>query len=479
MDFKDKKVLIMGLGLHGGGRAAAAWFTRHGANVIVTDIQSEKELRPSLDALKSLPSIQFHLGGHREEDFDDADMIIQNPGVPRESPFLTRARQRGIPIENEATIFFELSKHTPKICVTGTRGKSTTTALIGAMISDANRAAIVAGIASRNGSVALLDVLDHAIANEEMNTIVPAVLELSSWQLELFRGRDFSPAIAVVTNVFPDHLNRYISFDEYAAAKSLIFLSQKETDAVVFNYDNATTLQWGLSQSRQSRYWFTRGVSAIDRGACIEAVDDTTMIVWKDGGSTEAIMPVRDLLIRGNHSCENALAAVCAAKIFGVSNVAIARVLRTFQGLPDRLEAVSRVGGRTWINDTAATTPDATQAALASIPDTRIILIAGGADKKLDYSSLASQIAGRVSALILFSGTATPHIVASLKSAGSSVPISMANSMTEAVRLAWKQSAKGDTILLSPAAASFGMFSHEFDRGRRYIQAINGAQEVL
>ncbi len=471
----------MGLGLHGGGRAAAEWFSRHGASVIVTDQKNEATFEPTVNALRGIDgaAIEFHLGGHREDDFRSADLVIQNPGVPRESPYLAIARSHGVPIENEATIFFELTRNTKKICVTGTRGKSTTAALLGTMMSEWNKNSLVAGIASRDGASALFSILDRAIANERAGVGAPVVLELSSWQLELFEGRSYAPAIAVVTNVLPDHLNRYSSMEAYAAAKSLIFAAQGASDTLILNYDNPTTRQWGVRSGKPARYWFSSSTSMIDQGACVSTIDGTSMIVWKSGNAIEPLMSVKDIPLKGDHSLQNALAALTAANVFGIPHEQSVAAVRGFRGLPDRLETVSTEGGRIWINDTTATTPEAARAALESIDsEGRVILIAGGADKHLLYADLAALIAQRVFCVVGLSGTATPALVAALQSAGAPAPSALHEKMEDAVLEAWKVSKKGDTILLSPAAASFGFFENEFDRGRQFIKAIKTATSL-
>lgn len=492
--FASKKIVVMGLGLHGGGRAIAEWLYRQGSHVIVTDTKSEQDLLSSLQKMaescasyrnshlgETFIPVAYHLGGHLDEDFRTADLIIQNPGVPRDSRFLAIAREQGIPVQNEATLFFALTAKTPKIAITGTRGKSTTTSLAAYMLRNWNEYALDAGVATHDGVRALFDIIDTVLEHEEQGIIAPVVVELSSWQLELFEDTGLRPAIAVVTNILRDHLNHYRDRDDYARAKRLITAYQGQHDALILNYDNSTTVQWGLQETIPTRYWFTRERGAIDRGTFIESRDGEKIIRYKDGkGPCETIMPLSEVALAGDHNCENILAAVTVAKVWGVPNDIICEALQSFRGVPDRLEMVSRKGGREWVNDTTATTPDAVIAALKTVAGDgtrRIVLIAGGADKQLEYTSLAPVIKEKVSALILFSGTATPLLVAALKESGCTGSMTMANSMRQAVEYAWSASGNGDMILLSPGAASFGMFINEFDRGRQFVEAIENINE--
>ncbi|MDO8571698.1 MAG: Mur ligase family protein, partial [bacterium] len=220
--FRNKNVVVMGLGLHGGGLAAAKWFYKHGAHVIVTDMKSAHELRASVEKLydfcdeyasthpseKFIP-VTYVLGEHRLDDFKDADLVIQNPGVPRESEYLAAARQAQVPIENEVTLFFLLTPKTKKIGVTGTKGKSTTTMIIYEILKRVYSDTQVVGVATPQGSVGFFEILDEVLERETEGKPVYVVMELSSWQLELLEYHSFSPQIAVVTNVMRDHLNRY------------------------------------------------------------------------------------------------------------------------------------------------------------------------------------------------------------------------------------------------------------------------------
>lgn len=484
-DFYQKKVLVMGLGLHGGGVAAAYWLFRQGAEVIVTDIKKREELSASVSRLTSLCneyrlghpaarlfSIEYVLGRHREEDIERVDCIIQNPGVPRESSFLALARSRGIPIHNDASLLFLLTPHTYKIGVTGTRGKTTTSALIGEMLKKKYSKAMSAGMATPTGAVSFFSMIDRACENERNGIAAPLVLELSSWQLEILGSYALSPQCAVITNIFPDHLNRYAAMEEYIAAKKMLYQFQVSSDVAVFNYDNEVTHALGEEYGNSAnRYWFSRENADINQGAYIQKGD----LYCRMNNEPHRICSTKELLLKGDHSQYNALSAAVVGLLNGISVQDVGDVLKTFSGVPGRLQYIGTHAGRMIYNDTAATSPDAVIAAMQALGgrSRKIILIAGGADKKLDFHDIGPAITKYVKSLVLLSGTASPLIATSSLSAGFSGDVILANSMDEAVVKAWNASTKGDIIVLSPGAASFGQFVHEFDRGNQFNEAVD------
>lgn len=488
-DFFGKKILIMGLGLHGGGVAAAHWFFRHGAEVIVTDVKNRKELSSSIAKLtalcneyrlghpgKRLHSIEYVLGKHREDDVVRSDLIIQNPGVPRESLFLTLAREHGIPIHNDASIFFSLVRQSPIIGVTGTRGKTTTVSITAEVLKKKHPRALALGMATPSGAVSFFSGIDRILEDERKSVISPAALELSSWQLEVLGEHGLSPRCAVLTNITPDHLNRYGSMDAYCDAKKNIFRFQNPDNAdtfAVLNADDARVRQCAsMIADARIAYWFSANGALVSRGCTIERKERKRMLVWYAVDSSVEICDMKTLAIPGAHNEKNALAAATVGMLYGVLPSDICAVLQSFRGVPGRLENIGEYNGRTFYNDTAATSPEAVCAALKTLGGRvkKIVLIAGGADKNLVFDALGDEICRKVKALVLLSGTASPHIASASAAAGYSDSVDMANSMAEAVAKAWKRSAKHDIILLSPGAASFGMFSNEFDRGKQFIE---------
>lgn len=455
LNLKNKKVLVMGLGLHGGGVGVAKFLAKNGACVTVTDLKSEQELAPSLVKLKNLP-IRFVLGEHRAQDFQNADLIIKNPSVPDHSPYLNIARQHKIPVETDLGLFWKLCPSQNIIGITGTKGKSTTTTLVHQMIKTENPNAQIAG----NIRVSPFEILNKI---KKDTTIV---LELSSWQLEGLAQHKASPRIACVTNVLPDHLNRYSSMEAYAEAKKNIFKFQKNTDYVILNYDNAILRKPNFCLNLKRIYWFSRQ-KKIEKGVFLRKEH----IIFKEEKLEHYIAALSDIAIPGTHNLENVLAAVTIACVYGVKRNNIKKILREWNGLASRLELVREIGGVKYYNDTTATMPDAAIAALKTF-DKPIILIAGGADKNLNFENLAQVIAKKVKYLILLSGTATAKLKEAVEKHTLDLPIAIVHSMSQAVELARKQAQKNDLVLLSPACASFGIFQNEFDRGEQFNKKV-------
>ncbi len=463
-EIKNKKILVMGLGLHGGGVAAARWLVRHGANVTVTDLRDRKTLKSSLEKLKGL-KIKYALSGHDVEDFKKADIVVQNPGVPYDSPYLEIARKSGAEIVNEAALFFKYAKSKNIIGITGTKGKSTVSTLVHKIVKAKWPKALLAG---NIRDTAMLEIADRA----EKNT--PIVLELSSWQLEGLERIRQSPGIAVATNIYQDHLNRYPSYSAYISAKENIIKFQKANDSAVLNYDNAILKKIGEKYIKKKRkiFWFSKNKKI--NGAHLK----NGWIFFGD----KKIMPLSEIQIPGEHNIENALAAVCVAKILRVPNNTIRRQISLFKGVPNRLELIRTLNGVRYYNDTTATAPDAAISALKTLGNAdkkNIILIAGGANKKLDYKEMVAAIGEYVKILILFKGSASDRIVKELGSRNyelwklnNRIMIDVSN-MRSAVEIAQKFAGRGDIVLLSPGAASFGMFLHEFDRGEKFVEAVN------
>lgn len=488
-DVQDKKVVIMGLGLHGGGLAAAQWFFKHGARVCVTDIKTADQLRVSIGKLQSFSEeyaqtrtaglfhpIEYVLGGHRTEDFRSADLIIQNPGVPSNSEYIGIARSAHIPIENEVSFFFLLTPNIRKIGVTGTKGKSTTTMLIYEILKRQYPDMFVVGVATPQGSIGYFEILDDILEQQEKKSDSPIVMELSSWQLEFLEPHQLSPHIAVITNIMADHLNRYAGMEQYSDAKKNIYLFQKDSDVVILNYDNAATRRIGEEGVPARRLYFTCSDYSAMVGAFIKKEKDgADMIVITDGERYEQFCPTSIVTLPGDHMVQNILAALLVAHEYGIPSPIACRAVHEFKGMQGRLEYIGECKGRTFYNDTTATTPDACNAALRALdPNGRrnIILIAGGADKNLSFDPLVPLLEKTVFSIILLSGTATPNLASAIMKSNFSGHVDMANSMKEAVSKAWQYSREGDSIVLSPACASYGMFIHEFDRGSQFINEI-------
>ncbi len=452
-DLRGKRVLVLGLGLHGGGVAVARWLARHGARVTVSDSKSRSELRESWRQLTGLP-IRYIFGGHPISLLGRCDLIMQNPGVPRELPLLTAAHRRGVPIENEASLFLKLCPSRLVVGVTGSKGKSTTAALLGAMLKRWNKKTVVAG---NIRDQVMFDVLD------KLTPAAPVVLELSSWHLEVMGAHHQRLPLAVVTNVLPEHLNRYRNMADYARAKANLFRYQRAEDSVVLNYDNPVTR--GFAKLAPSRvYWFSV-TKSVTRGAYVQK----DAVYFRDGRKRVKLFQLSDLKLAGTHNRANVLAAATAGYLAGVPPAKIRAGVRVFHGLHDRLEWVAEVHGVRYYNDTTATAPVATQAALEAFSGQNVVLIAGGADKSLDYTELARDIRRSVACLVLLPGTATVKLQAALKGFRR---VLLARNMPKAVHLASQVVPPRGVVLLSPGAASFGVFKHEFDRGEQFVRAV-------
>jgi len=426
-NFEGKKVTLMGLGLLGRGIGDAKFLAEEGADLIVTDLKTEAELGPSIKALAAFPNIIYHLGGHRVEDFEDRDVIVRAANAPLDSPFLAHARAQGIPVQMDASLFAKLSPATI-VGITGTRGKSTVTHLIYEMAKAAGKKAHIGG---NEKDVATLPLLKET-GEEDL-----VVLELDSWQLQGFEDEHISPHVAVWTNFMPDHMNYYHGdMERYFRDKAAIARFQKKGDFF------ATTPE--IKQKIEARFGALQEI-------CI----------------TDAALPSDwELALPGTHNRGNAAFATAAARRLGVPDDIIKKVLKTFSGLPNRLELLGEKHGITFYNDSSATTPDAAIAALTTLASKgHLVLIAGGSDKNLDFTRFASEIQKTVTKAILFKGDATEKLQALLPK---KFPIAMVGNMKEAFAAALAAAKPHDIILLSPGATSFGIFVNEYDRGDQF-----------
>jgi len=464
-DFKDKKVTIIGLGLHGGGVGIAKFFTRIGAKVLVTDLRNKEELKESLEQLEGR-SIKYVLGQHRPEDFVNTDLVVKSPAVPENSRYLEIARENKVPIETDIGIFFELCP-VKIIGVTGSKGKSTVATLIARFLERKYSDVVLAG----NIRTSVLGKL----AKINKNSLV--VLELSSWQLAGLKSHRKSPQLALITNIMPDHLNRYKNMTEYIEDKKLIFRWQKSKDYLVLNYDDKVVRDLAKGVKAQVLYYSQANGGLLNPESANWGAFVKGEKIFFDQNRAEAeinkeeICSLEEVRLKGEHNINNVLAAITVAKLYNVSNKSIKKILDKFKGLEGRIELVGTVNEVKYINDTTATIPEATLAALNSFsPKKNIILIAGGADKNLNFDQLAEMISKKVKALILLEGMATPKLKKSVEeqielTGSQSKIIGPLNNMEEAVIQAKSQAQEKDIVLLSPACASFGLFRHEFERG--------------
>jgi UDP-N-acetylmuramoylalanine--D-glutamate ligase len=452
-----KRVTVMGLGVLGGGVGAARYLASHGATVTVTDMRDEAVLAGSIAELAGLP-ITYHLGGHDMADFmpAGADIVVRNPGVPMDSPYLVAARASGVQIDMEMSIFF---RHCPApiIGITGTKGKTTVSALIGTILKAWKQDSLLAG---NMGISALLEL-------GRLGPDTPVAIELSSFQIEALNDHGLAPHVAVFTNIFPDHLDRYRDFDHYSGTKRGMAHSMTGSDIVVFNADDPETARIATeTAARLLPFGILPGNAA---GAWLEG----DRLVVDDGSARIEFDRPGILALAGDHGARNALAAIAACHAYAVPAAAIAEGLREYRGVENRLEEVATVGGVTWVNDTSATAPVAAVAGISVLAPRarRLHVIAGGADKKTDLAPFAGALRAANARVHLLAGTATPGLARLLARHDVSVSGTF-DSMAAAIDAAALEAEAGDIVALCPACASFGMFRNEFDRGDQFRRAV-------
>lgn len=454
--WQNKNVLILGLGSYpkGSGVSALRYLHAHGAKLIVSDMKSRKELEPQLKRLKSFKGIRYIFGTH-DLPLKGIDLIIKNPGVRADHPLISQAEKLNIPVETDISLFMQAVDN-PIIGITGTRGKSTTTTLIHELIRQKYPSAQVGG----NIKVSPLNFIKKLKKN------IPVVLELSSWQANVLKSIKRSPQVAVVTNIMVDHLNMYPSFGSYIADKKLIYKFQNAEDVVVLNKDNDRTFAMSRDAKGQVYFFSLKPLAIKERGAFVNSKNE---IIFQDGLIRTKVLKVSELKLPGKHNLYNVMAAVIVAITQGVPLPRIQSVLKKFRGIDSRLEMIREFKGIKFYNDTTATTPDATIAAIHSF-DRAPILICGGTDKKLIFNQLTEILNKKIKKLILLPGTATEIMKKQLKL--KKFELVEAKSMKEAVQASVSMAKQGDIILLSPGAASFGLFRNEFDRGDQFNKIV-------
>ena len=460
--FAGKRFTVMGLGVLGGGVGVVRYLATKGALVTVTDMRPEQDLKAQLNDLGGLP-ITFHLGSHQIDDFGSsrADVVVRNPAVPYDSPYLLAARDDGVRIDMEMSIFFRMCP-SPILAVTGTKGKTTVSGLLGKMMKAWRSDAFVAG---NMGVSALLEL-------DRLRPDTPVVIELSSFQIEALIEHALGPHIAVITNISQDHLDRYKDFEEYSSTKRGLTHAMDMDDVVVYNRDDvnvarvvgettARTLSFGLTEPKGDGAW----------------LGDEQELVLRTRGAERSWKRPAALALQGDHGALNALAAIAAARAYGTPDDAIECGLRRFLGVENRLEQVAVVDQVRYVNDTSATAP---AAAIASVrvlaPRARTLhLIAGGADKRTDLAPFADEIRAANARVYLLDGTVTDQLQELL--AQRSVTVAgRFQGMADALELAAGSAAAGDIVALCPGCASFGMFRNEFDRGNQFRAAVRDLQ---
>jgi UDP-N-acetylmuramoylalanine--D-glutamate ligase len=505
-----ERVTILGLARE--GTALARYLARHGVQVTVSDVKPAEALSERIAELAGLP-IRFVLGGHPPEILD-TDVVYVSPGIPPDVPILVEARQRGVRLSSSTELFFTRCR-APIVGITGSAGKTTTTSQAGEILRASGLRTWVGGNIGRP----LTDQVDEIGPDDRV------VLELSSFQLEMLA---YSPHVAVITNLTPDHLDRHPSFEAYRAAKLGILRHQRPGDVAVLNYDDPASRELADEVLGELR-WFSveQALTAliprppppmgerVPKGGVKEAAAcsylESGMLRLRDAQGTRDICPVTEIRLRGRHNLANLLAAAVATEAVGATVAAIAEVARTFAGVPHRLELVRERDGVAWYNDSIATSPARSLAAIEAF-DQPIVLLAGGRHKNLPLDDWAGQVRVRVEHLILF-GEAADYLAEGVRRQGIGVqgiesevagngseagpasgperspndttlnpyPVTLSvhrvTTLEEAVALAAQVASPGRVVLLSPACTSFDAFPDYVARGERFRELVAALPE--
>jgi UDP-N-acetylmuramoylalanine--D-glutamate ligase len=445
IELKGMRVLVIGLART--GVATALFCAERGAAVTATDTRTTEELGESSHQLHAA-GVQLQLGGYTDAILQAQQLVIPSPGVPADSAILATARKQQIPVWSEVELASRFLRG-KMIGITGSNGKTTTTALLEHILRHAGIAATAAG----NIGTPLL-----ALANDSSDGSV-TVAELSSFQLELIET--FRPNISVWLNLTPDHLDRHKSLQAYAAAKARIFENQTEEDFAILNLDDVASLPY--APSRPQLFWFSRKTN-VDQGAFAR----DGKIIFRRAGQEETILERHEIPIPGAHNLENVLAATVAARLVGAQPTQITEAIRSFAGVEHRIEFVAEIHGVRYYNDSKATNVDATLKALQAFPG-HIIVILGGKDKDSDHTQLRETLREKA-ILALLIGAAADKIAQQIEG---SVAIQSAGTLENAVHVAAQSAHGGDVVLLAPACASFDQFQNYEHRGRVFKELVH------
>lgn len=445
LDFAGKRCTVVGLGIE--GVDMVRFLCRRGADVTVSDSKPAGALKEHLAEITDLP-VKLSLGSNDAAAITAADAVFVSQGVPLELPGLMLGRQSGVAMHSMMGLFFRMSTG-PIAGITGSSGKTTTTALVGAMFRADERPVLVGG----NIGVGLLDRLDS------IRPYTWAVLEVSHTQLQLV---DSSPHVAAVLNITPNHLDRF-SWEAYRELKANILRYQEPKDMAVLNYDDS---ECGALESlvRGRTSWFSMTANIPGDGVFVR----DGQAIARLGGFEERLFPLSSLTLRGEHNRANAVAAAAVALAAGISPEAIEFAVETFIGVPHRLERAGEAGGVEYYNDSIATTPERAIAGLRSF-EQRIVLLLGGRDKNLPLEELVNEAAKRCRAVVLF-GEAAAKLGGAF--AASRLAVKQVTSLDEAVAAAHNAARPGDVVLLSPACASYDAYANFEKRGEHFRSLV-------
>ena len=449
MDLRGKRTTVVGLGIE--GTALVRYLVAQEASVTVSDAKLSEALSDALTRIHGLP-VRLSLGENRVEDCLEADVVFVSQGVPLDLPALLAARAHDIPLSSMTRLFMARCP-APIAGITGSAGKTTTTALVGQMFHAAGRPALVGG----NIGVTLLDKLEDITARHWV------VLEISHTQLEL-AGR--SPNVAAITNISPSHADRYPDMEQYIALKERIYRFQQASDTLVLNWDDPVTRRMAPLAPGRAAY-FSVAEEPPGDGAFLRSGQVT--LRW-DGHET-ALLPTTAIKLLGVHNVANVLAACAVAAAAGLPPEALRGAVQEFEGIEHRLEWVRSVDGADYYNDSIATSPERTVAGLRSF-QRRIVLLAGGKDKRLPLASWVAEATQRCDGVVLF-GEAGPLLEEALGSNWRGrAPLARVRTLAEAVAAARCIAAPGDVVLLSPGCASFDQYANFEERGQHFKRLV-------
>lgn len=454
-DLHGKRATLIGLART--NIALARYLVGKGVRVRISDRKTRDDLTRELAMIEQLP-VELRLGGHQDADVVDADVVFVTPAVPRDLPLLATARRRGIPISSEIELLFARCR-APIIGITGSAGKTTTTTLVGEMLRVDGRPVLVGG----NIGLPLIERVDDFASD------CWVVLELSSYQLEALSQ---SARIGAILNVTPNHLDRHPTFEHYRESKFNLLRYQRAGDLAVLGADDPTAASLA-SRCPGAVRWFS-GQAEVDVGAFLR--DDA--LVARDSGEEAVFARTDELKLPGSHNVLNVLAAATVSRAVGASHQAIREVATTFRGVEHRLEFVRELNGVSYFNDSIATTPERTLAALRALRGP-VVVIAGGRSKHLPLADMANEIVLRARAMIVI-GEMAQEIEEAIRAIPGSerLPIERATTLTRGVTLARQLARPGDTVLLSPSGTSFDQFRDFEDRGRQFKAAVHGLEEI-
>lgn len=453
-NMENRKVLIVGMGKS--GIAATQAMLKLGATVYVQDSKPLADIEPSLVTLLRSRDVKCYFG-EKPDCIDEIDMMILSPGVPLTVDFVREAAEKGVEIAGELEIAYRIGCGN-YVAITGTNGKTTTTTLVGEIFKNAGKKTYVVG----NIGVA---VISMALSAEPDSWLIT---ETSSFQLETTKY--FKPKVSTILNLTPDHIDRHGTFESYGKAKARIFENQDESGYYIANYDDTESFALSKYCQKARIVPFSRKTE-LPYGAFVK---DGRIVIINDMGERIILCGVEELNIPGEHNLENALAAAALSYFAGIEPEVISETLKQFQGVEHRLEYCGEVDGVRFVNDSKGTNPDASVKAVEAMKK-NIILIAGGYDKGADFTDFIKAFDGRVKHMVLLGKTAE-KIRKQAESVGF-LNITTAKNMEECVEAAFKLAESGDTVLLSPACASWDMYSCFEQRGEHFKSCVRGLEK--